>query len=412
MTRRVVVTGIGLVSPVGNNVQDSWQNILAGKTGVRLVSRFDASALPTRIGAEVKGFQIGDAMELKEANRAPLFLQYAAKASQEAIMMSGFTDKVDPNRVGTCIGVGIGALDLIESMHDTLREKGPRRITPFFIPYMIANMASGLVSRQFDLRGPNMCPTTACTSGTHGVGEAWLYIKSGMADAMVCGGAESAMTPLSFAGFNAAKALSQNNDHPEKASRPFDLNRDGFVMGEGAGVLVLEEYESAKKRGAVILAEVTGYGMSGDAHHITAPAPDHEGAQRCMKAAMSSANLTPKDIHYVNAHGTSTEMNDAYETLALKHVFGDHIRKVNVSSTKGVTGHCLGAAGGIEAVISVLAIRDQIAPPTAGLENPDPACDLDYTPLTAKKRSIDHVLSNSFGFGGTNGTLAFSRFGV
>ena len=408
--RRVVVTGLGLVSPVGNSVKESWENALLGKTGVGPITRFDAANVPVRIAAEVKNFSVGDAMELKEANRAPLFLQYAAKAAQEAIIASGFSSHGDPNRHGTSIGVGLGALELIEDCHDTLREKGPRRITPFFIPYMIANMASGMVSRLHNLKGPNMCTTTACASGTHGVGESWLYIRNGMADVMVCGGAEAALTPLSIAGFAAAKALSLQNDHPAEASRPFDLKRDGFVMGEGAGILVLEELEHAKRRGAKIIAEVVGYGMSGDAHHITAPSPEGEGAQRCMRMAIETAGKSPGDVDYINAHGTSTNMNDHYETMAIKHVFGDHARKLSISSTKGVTGHCLGAAGGIEAVFTALAVHHDIVPPTAGLTTPDPDCDLDYSPLTAKRRPVNLAISNSFGFGGTNATIAFQKY--
>lgn len=408
--RRVVVTGLGLVSPVGNTLSESWANTVAGRTGVAKITRIDTGSVPVHIGAEVKNFAVGNAMEPKEANRAPLFLQYAAKAAQESILDSGFQQGGDPNRQGTCVSVGLGALELIEECHDTLKEKGARRITPFFIPYMIANMASGMVSRLYNLKGPNMCTTTACASGTHGVGESWLYIRNGMADVMVCGGAESAMTPLSIAGFAAAKALSLNNDDPLHASRPFDLNRDGFVMGEGAGVLVLEELEHAKKRGAKIYAEVVGYGMSGDAHHITAPAPEGEGAQRCMRMAIESASLTPSDIEYINAHGTSTAMNDHFETMAIKHVFGDHAKKVGISSTKGVTGHCLGAAGGIEAVFTIMAIKDDIIPPTAGLETPDPNCDLNYTPKEAIRRPVNAAISNSFGFGGTNATVAFKKF--
>lgn len=408
--RRVVVTGLGLVSPVGLDCKTSWAEAVGGRTGVRRITRFDPKDLPTTIAAEVKGFAIGNAMEVKEANRAPFFLQYAAKAAQEAIVDSGFASTGNPDRHGTCVSVGLGSLDLIESCYDILKEKGPRRVTPFFIPYMIANMASGLVSRQFNLKGPNMCTTTACASGTHGVGESMLYIQNGMADIMVCGGAEAAITPLSIAGFAAAKALSQNNERPDEASRPFDLNRDGFVMGEGAGVLVLEELEHAKARGAKIYAEVVGYGMSSDAHHITAPAPEGEGAQRCMKMALHSARLNTSDVDYINAHGTSTSMNDHFETLAIKHVFGDHAKRLSISSTKGVTGHCLGAAGGIEAVFTVLAVNQELVPPTAGLQTPDPVCDLDYTPREARRRSVKVALSNSFGFGGTNATIVFRRY--
>ncbi len=408
--RRVVVTGIGLVSPVGNNVAESWENTVAGRSGVATITRFDSASVPVHNAAEVKNFQIGDALDAKEANRAPLFLQYTAKAAQEAIKHSGFSGHGDANRHGTCIGVGLGSLDIIEEYHTVLKEKGARRVSPFLIPYMIANMASGMVSRLYNLKGPNMCTTTACASGTHGVGESWLYIRNNFADVMVCGGAESSVTPLAIAGFAAAKALSSQNDHPEIASRRFDKERDGFVMGEGAGILILEELEHAKRRGATILAEVIGYGMSGDAHHITAPAPEGEGAQRCMRMALETAGIKPKDVDYINAHGTSTNMNDHFETMAIKHVFGDDAKRVAISSTKGVTGHCLGAAGGVEAVFSVLAIRDDIIPPTAGLKTPDPDCDLDYTPGKARKRTVNIAISNSFGFGGTNATIAFKKY--
>jgi 3-oxoacyl-[acyl-carrier-protein] synthase II len=409
--RRVVVTGLGMVSPIGQNVSESWKNALAGKSGVGKITRFDTTNYSVHIAAEVKDFAVGDAMDAKEAGRAPLFLQFAAKAAQEAMRDAKLTEgNFNPDRAGACVGVGIGSIDILEENYKALLEKGPRRVSPFLIPHMIANMASGLVSRLNNLKGPNMCTTTACASGTHGVGDSMLYIQNNMADIMLCGGVESAVTPSSIAGFGNMKALSTNNEHPEEASRPFDLNRDGFVMGEGAGLLVLEELEHAKKRGAKIYAELVGYGMSGDAYHITSPAPEGEGAQRCMKMALSSGKIPLNEMDYINAHGTSTKLNDFYETRAIRGVFGEHAQKISISSTKGVTGHCLGAAGGIEAVFTVKAIEDQIVPPTAGLKTPDPECDLDYTPGDAKRRTVRYAMSNSFGFGGTNATVAFKRY--
>jgi 3-oxoacyl-[acyl-carrier-protein] synthase II len=409
--RRVVVTGLGMVSPIGQNVGESWKNALAGKTGVGKITRFDTTQFTVQIAAEVKDFSVGDAMDAKEAGRAPLFLQFAAKAAQEAMRDAKLGEgQYNPDRAGTCVGVGIGSIDILEENHRALLEKGPRRVSPFLIPHMIANMASGLVSRLNNLKGPNMCTTTACASGTHGIGESLLYIQNNLADIMVCGGVESAITPTSIAGFANMKALSTNNEHPAEASRPFDLNRDGFVMGEGAGLLVLEELEHAKKRGAKIYAEIVGYGMSGDAYHITSPAPEGEGAQRCMKMALTTGRIPVVEVDYINAHGTSTKLNDFYETRAIRGVFGETAPKISISSTKGVTGHCLGAAGGIEAVFTVKAIEEQIVPPTAGLKTPDPECDLDYTSGDARRRSIRYALSNSFGFGGTNATVAFKRY--
>ena len=409
--RRVVVTGLGMVSPVGLNVSESWKNTLSGKTGVGKITRFDTTNFTVHIAAEVKNFIVGDAMDAKEAGRAPLFLQFAAKAAQEAMRDSGLnSSNFNPDRAGACVGVGIGSIEILEENHKALLEKGPRRVSAFLIPHMIANMASGLVSRLNNLKGPNMCTTTACASGTHGVGESLLYIQNNMADIMVCGGVESAITPTSIAGFANMKALSTNNEHPEEASRPFDLNRDGFVMGEGAGLLVLEELEHAKKRGAKIYAELVGYGMSGDAYHITSPAPEGEGAQRCMKMALSMGHIPLGEMDYINAHGTSTKLNDFYETRAINGVFGDKAKSISISSTKGVTGHCLGAAGGMEAVFTVKAIDDQMVPPTAGLKTSDPECDLDYTPHESKRRIVRYAMSNSFGFGGTNATVAFKQF--
>ncbi len=409
--RRVVVTGLGLVTPVGNDVSSAWHAALEGRTGVGPIARFDASDLPVRIAAEVKGFEIGSVIEPKEARRTTQFVQFAAKAAHEAMLDSGLATYEGPRDLwGTSIGVGIGGIGEIEAATLTLKDSGPRRISPFFMPYAISNMAAGVVSRLNGLKGPNICTTTACTSGTHGVGEGLLYVRSGMADVMVCGGSESAITRLSLAAFASMKALSTHNEHPEEASRPFDLNRDGFVMGEGAGVLVLEELEHARRRGARIYAELVGYGMSGDAHHITAPAPEGEGAQRCMRAALNMGQVPLEQVDYINAHGTSTDLNDRYESAAIRAVLGSQAHEVSISSTKGATGHCLGAAGGIEAVFTALAIYHGVVPPTANLKTPDPDCPLDYTPLKAKNRKIRYALSNSFGFGGTNGTLAFRRF--
>jgi 3-oxoacyl-[acyl-carrier-protein] synthase II len=400
-----------MVSPIGQNVGESWKNALAGKSGVGKITRFDTTNFTVHIAAEVKDFSVGDAMDAKEAGRAPLFLQFAAKAAQEAMRDAKLAEgQFNPDRAGTCVGVGIGSIDILEENYRALLEKGPRRVSPFLIPHMIANMASGLVSRLHNLKGPNMCTTTACASGTHGIGESFLYIQNNLADIMVCGGVESAITPSSIAGFANMKALSTNNEHPDTASRPFDLNRDGFVMGEGAGILVLEELEHAKKRGAKIYAELIGYGMSGDAYHITSPAPEGEGAQRCMKMALATGKVPLAEVDYINAHGTSTKLNDFYETRAIRGVFGEHAPKISISSTKGVTGHCLGAAGGIEAVFTIKAIEDQIVPPTAGLKTPDPECDLDYTPGDARRRPVRYAMSNSFGFGGTNATVAFKRY--
>lgn len=413
--RKVVVTGVGLVTPVGNDVETTFKRVLEARSGVRLISKFPADDFPVRIAAEVAPFEMGTLMDVKEARRTSDFVKYAVKASHEALNQSGLLPPggecpQERSFFGASIGVGIGGIGEIENSTLTLEKSGPKRISPFFMPYAISNMAAGVVSRLFALKGPNICTTTACTSGTHAVGEGFLYIRSGMADVMVVGGAEGAITPLSIGAFASMKALSTHHEDPSIASRPFDLNRDGFVMGEGAGVLVLEEYEHARKRGATILAEMVGYGMSGDAHHITAPAPEGEGAQRCMAAALKMAQIGPEAIDYINAHGTSTDLNDRYETAAIKAVFGPHARKLSVSSTKGVTGHCLGAAGGIEAALTVLATLRGVIPPTANLRTPDPACDLDYTPLIARERSVRYALSNSFGFGGTNGTVIFKKF--
>ena len=408
--RRVVVTGLGLVTPCGNDVETTWDAVIHARSGIARIAKFDASDLSVQIAAEVKDLDASAVFDVKEARRTSRFVQLAAVASREAYADAGLAEHpLNRDRWGVSIGVGMGGIEGIEESTIILLEQGPRRVSPFFMPYTIANMGAGVVSRLLDMRGPNICTTTACTSGTHGVGEAFLYIRNNMADLMVAGGAESAISRLSIAAFASMKALSTNNDNPQEASRPFDFNRDGFVMGEGAGILVLEEYEHAKRRGAKIYAELVGYGMSGDAHHITAPAPDGEGAQRCMRMALEVGGIALDQVDYINAHGTSTGLNDKYESAAIAKVFGAQASKMSVSSTKGVTGHCLGAAGGIEAVLTVMAMHKSVIPPTANLRTPDPECPLDYTPLKARERSLRYALSNSFGFGGTNGTVAFKH---
>lgn len=405
--RRVVITGLGMVAPTGSCVEECWSSAIEALSGIRPITLFDPKELKVKIAGEVKNFDPSHILDIKEQRKLTRFVQFAVVASQEAFIDSGIEVASRAHRVGCSIGVGMGALDAIEASTRILDEKGERRISPFFIPFTIANMGAGYVSIHLGLKGPNMCPTTACSSGSHAIGEAFRYIQSGMADAMVCGGAESTISPLGISSFTALKALSTSNDDPATASRPFDLDRDGFVMGEGAGILVLEEYEAAKKRGAKIYAEIVGYGLSGDAHHITSPSPQGEGGQRCMKMALDSAGLAPSDIDYINAHGTSTKLNDWYETQAIEGVFGSHSKRVSISSTKGVTGHCIGAAGGIEAIYTALAIHHSVVPPTANYQTPDPDCHLDYTPNHAREKKIKAALSNSFGFGGTNATLAF-----
>lgn len=409
--RRVVVTGVGMVSPIGTGVEKAWASAKEGRSGIRAITRFDAKDFPVRIAGEVTDFDPEAVIEKKEVKKMDFFIQYAISASMEAFESSGFkVTEENAERVGVYIGAGIGGLPAIEHWHNVLKEKGPDRITPFFIPMVIINLASGQVSIRIGAKGPNSCAVTACATGTHSIGDAFRLIKAGDADFMIAGGTEATITPLCVAGFNAMKALSTRNDSPEKASRPFDKDRDGFVIGEGSGVVALEELESAKKRGANILAEVVGYGLNSDAHHMTTPSPNGEGASRCISLALKSAGLNPQDIDYINAHGTSTYYNDLYETMAIKKVFGDHAKKVMVSSTKGMTGHLLGAAGGIEAVLTVLAIKNGVVPPTINYETPDPECDLDYVPNKARDLKIKAAISNSFGFGGTNAVLAFKRF--
>lgn len=408
--RRVVVTGMGIVSPVGLNVEESWQNILAGKSGVSMIDHFDTSEFSTKIIAKVKNFNIENHVSLKDARKMDLFTQYGLAAADEAIEDSGLVvDETLSHRTGVAIGAGIGGIETITNNQEKLLAGGPRKVSPFFIPSAITNMVAGQISIKHGLKGPNISVVTACTTGTHNIGLAARMIAYGDADVMVCGGSEMATTPLSLAGFSAVRSLSKRNDEPEKASRPWDKDRDGFVMGEGAGIMVLEEYEHAKARGAKIYAELAGFGMSGDAYHITAPDEDADGASRAMLAAINDAGIRPDQIDYINAHGTSTYLNDMNETKAVKRVFGDHAYQLCISSTKSMTGHLLGAAGAVEAIFSVLAIQDQIAPPTINLDNPDEGCDLDYVAHKAKKRKIDYVLSNSLGFGGTNGTLIFKK---
>jgi 3-oxoacyl-[acyl-carrier-protein] synthase II len=408
--RRVVVTGLGILSPVGNGIEAAWENILAGRSGITKITRFDAHAFPSQIAGEVKGFDVTKHLSGKEARRYDTFIHYGLVATMDAIKdaaLEGY--KGDMDRVGVCIGSGIGGLPLIEETHTAYVQGGPRKISPFFVPGTIINMISGLVSIQYGYRGPNLATVTACSTANHSFGEAARLIEYGDADVMIAGGAEATISPLGVGGFCAARALSTRNEDPATASRPWDVDRDGFVLGEGAGVLVLEELEHARSRGVRIYCELTGYGMSADAHHITAPPEDGAGAARSMSNALKNSGLAATDIDYINAHGTSTPLGDIAECIAVKRCFGEHATKLAVSSTKSMTGHLLGAAAAIEAVFTVLAIRDQIAPPTANLFKQDPKCDLDFVPNTARKMKIGAALSNSFGFGGTNATIAFRK---
>jgi 3-oxoacyl-[acyl-carrier-protein] synthase II len=411
MKQRVVVTGMGMVCPVGLSVQESWNNILSGKSGVGPVEGFDTTDYPTKIWAKVKNFDIERYVSSKDARKMDLFTQYGVAAADEAIRHSGL--KIDSStalRTGVAVGAGIGGIETITNNQDKLIAGGPKKVSPFFIPAGIINMVAGQISIIHGLKGPNISVVTACTTGTHNIGIAGRMIAYGDADVMVCGGAEMTATPLCLAGFSAVRALSRRNDEPHKASRPFDKDRDGFVMGEGAGVLVLESYEHAVKRGATIYAELVGFGMSADAFHITSPDEDASGASRSMQAALSDAGLKPHNIQYINAHGTSTYLNDLNETMAVKKVFGDHAYKLAMSSTKSMTGHLLGAAGAVEAIFSIMAIQDQIAPPTINLDNPDEGCDLNYVAHKPQAMPIEYALSNSLGFGGTNGTVIFKKF--
>lgn len=411
MKRRVVVTGVGLVTPVGTGADKSWQALCAGRSGIAAISRFDASAQAVQIAAEVKDFQVEDHLDKKVAKHLELFIQYAVAAAGEALRDSGFViTPENATRVGSIVGCGLGGLPTIEKYHQIALEKGERRITPFFIPMVIPNMGAGQISIIYGTKGPNLSLTTACAAGTHAVGEAFRSIVYGECDVALTGGSESVICPLAFGGFNAMKALSTRNDAPEKASRPFDRDRDGFIIGEGGGILVLEELEHARRRGAPIYAEMAGYGLSGDGFHIAAPPEDGDGAARCMAAALADAGMRPEEIDYINAHGTSTPLNDVVETRAVKRVFGAHAARLAISSTKSMTGHLLGGAGGIEAVFTALAIRHQEAPPTINLDNPGDECDLDYIPKVSRKMAIRTAMSNSFGFGGTNAVIIMKRY--
>jgi 3-oxoacyl-[acyl-carrier-protein] synthase II len=410
-SRRVVVTGVGLVTPLGTGVQKNWEALTAGRSGIRKIDRFpNIDAFASRIAGQVPDFRAEDFIEAKEIKKMDLFIQYSVAAAGMAMEDSAL--RIDPQEaegVGVIIGVGLCGIDTIEATERAYLDGGPRKISPFFIPKVISNLAPGQIAIRHGAKGVNWTPTSACASGNHAIGEAFHLIRHGVQDALIAGGAESAITPLGVGGFAAMKALSTRNDEPERASRPFDKQRDGFIIAEGSGVLILEEREKAIKRGAKIYAEVIGYAANGDAHHMTAPAPEGEGAARCMRLALKDAGLAPTDIDYINAHGTSTEYNDANETQAIKKVFGEHSFKVAVSSTKSMTGHLLGAAGAVEGVFSVLALRHGVIPPTINYENPDPECDLDYVPNQARKADLRAVLSNSFGFGGTNACVIFRR---
>jgi len=414
--RRVVITGTGLISALGTGTEKNWKDMLAGKSGIGPITRFPTDGLDARIAGEVKDFSPEQFMEKKEARRMDLFTQYAIAASEMAMRESGLpvgTDKPNgyaPEKVGVIVGSGIGGIGSLEEQHKKALEKGFDRVSPFFIIQMIINMAPGLISMRYNARGPNWSPVSACSTSAHAIGEGWKSIRLGETDAVIAGGAEAAITPLAIGGFAVMKALSTRNDDPEHASRPFDKDRDGFVQGEGAGIVVLEELEQAKKRGAPILAELVGYGANSDAYHVTAPSPDGEGAARCMRLALQSAGMKPEDVGYINAHGTSTPYNDATETKAIKAVFGSHARKLAVSSTKSMTGHMLGAAGAAEAVVCVLALTRNVLPPTINYVTPDPDCDLDYVPNKPREVRVNAAMTNSFGFGGTNAVLLFKRF--
>ena len=409
--RRVVVTGVGLITPLGTGTEKSWENLLDGRSGIRKITQFDATHFPCQVAGEVPDFEINQFIEIKEQKKMDRFIHFAFAAAKMAVEDSGLKiTKDNADRIGVLVGSGIGGLSAIEHYHTVLLEKGPKRISPFFIPMLIINLAAGQISIHFGAKGPNSAVATACASGTHSIGDAFKIIKRGEADAMISGGTEAVITPLAVGGFSSMKALSTRNNEPEKASRPFDRDRDGFVMGEGAGIMVLEDMEHALSRGAKIYAEITGYGMTGDAYHITSPPPEGEGAARCMRASLKDANIHPEEIEYINAHGTSTKYGDELETQAIKSVFGKHAYKFAVSSTKSMTGHLLGAAGGVEGVICALSIFNKIIPPTINLENPDPECDLDYVPNKARAMDINMAMSNSFGFGGTNACIIFKRY--
>ncbi len=410
MQRRVVVTGLGLVTPLATGVEESWSRILAGESGIGRISKIEVDDLKTQIAGEVLDFEVTDWVDKKLARRTDPFIHYAIAASTMASQMAGLPMPLPPElqpRTGTMVGVGLGGMESLEDTLFTVWKKGPNRVSPFFIPRLIGNMAPGMISMLWKLRGPNTCLATACAAGTHAIGEAFRAISYGSAEIMFCGGAEAVIRPATVAGFGAARAISTRNDEPQRASRPFDADRDGFVMSEGSGMIILEELETAKARGANIICELKGYGLSSDAYHMTAPDPSAEGYVACMNAAISDAGLTPGDIDYINAHGTSTDLNDATESKAIRLLFGEHADKVAVSSTKSMHGHMLGATGGVEAAFCVLTIRDQVMPPTINYETPDPECDLDYVPNVKREAQVDAVLSNSFGFGGTNASVVF-----
>ena len=411
MKRRVVVTGLGAVTPLGIGVEETWSNLCEGKSGIGKISTFDTTDFPTKIAGEVKGFNPEEFLDKKQIRRMDPFIQYAMASTIMAFQDSKLeiTDE-NAERAGVIIGTGLGGLLTLEKNHSTLLESGPRKVSTFFIPMMIANMAPGQISIHFGIKGPNITVVTACAASSHAIGDSYKMIQRGDADIMVTGGTEASITPLNISGFNAMKAISTRNDEPEKASRPFDKDRNGFVPAEGAGIIILEEMESALKRGAKIYAEIIGYGLTGDAYHMTAPDPNGDGAARCMRMALNDAGISPINVDYINAHGTSTPLNDMIETMAIKSVFNDHSKKISVSSTKSMTGHLLGAAGGVEGIFTILTIRHGIIPPTINYETPDPECDLDYTPNIARKTDVKVAISNSFGFGGTNATLVFKKF--
>jgi len=409
--KRVVVTGLGLITPVGIGVDKSWAALVQGKSGIRRITRFDASVFQTQIAGEVDGFNPEDYIEIKEVKKMDRFIHFGVAASTMAMRDSGLKiDEQNAGRVGVFVGAGMGGLPAIEHYHKVLLEKGPRRITPFFIPMLIINLAAGQISIKLGAKGPNSAPATACATGSHAIGDAFKVIERGDADAMIAGGTESCITPMGIGGFNAMKALSTRNDEPERASRPFDRDRDGFIMGEGSGILLIEELNHALARKARIYAEIVGYGLTGDAYHITSPAPGEEGAVRCMAMAIKDAGSDVSQVDYINAHGTSTKHGDELETAAIKTVFKEHAYRVPISSTKSMIGHLLGAAGGVEAVICVLSIYNGLIPPTINLDNPDSDCDLDYVPHKARKANVRYAMSNSFGFGGTNACLLFKNF--
>ncbi|WP_410511417.1 beta-ketoacyl-ACP synthase II [Paenibacillus sp. BR2-3] len=410
MSHRVVITGMGVVTSLGKDLETFWDSLMSGKSGVSLIEAFDVSDYTTRIASSVKDFDAEERFGRKEARKMDRFVQFAVAAGEEALKDSGLTigEDIDAERIGVSVGSGIGGLGTWEDQHNLLLEKGPKRVSPFFIPMMIANMGSGQISINLGAKGPNTTQVTACATGSHSIGESYRFIQRGDADAMICGGAEATIRPTGMAGFCAMRAMSTRNDEPEKASRPFDVDRDGFVMGEGAGILVLESLEHAQKRGARIYAEVIGYGLSGDAHHMTEPDPD--GAARCMKMAIRDAGIAPEEIDYINAHGTSTPVGDKSETTAVKKALGDHAYKVAISSTKSMTGHLLGAAGGVEAIICGLSLQKGMIAPTINLDNQDPECDLDYVPNVPRKAELNIVMSNSFGFGGHNATVILKKY--